>query len=158
MNDLAKLFLLAVAAAILAAMVLAVWLIGEGTLRNLAYIFVGGLVLAAIIASSALPIRAHRKRDMTGETRILDGTRTIVRETKVLDGRAPAQTDVKLLQLPQQPQGGAWPELLRASWQAGLLANPRQGAGNGASSANGQDLAEFDFRGGGDSWDGDITP
>lgn len=148
MNDTTRLFLIGVTAAIIGALALAIWMIGADRLFTLALIFVGGVVLAGLVAASALPIRAARKKDPTGETRILDGTRTIVKETKVLDGRAPA--DVKLLQLPPQPQGGAWPELLRASWQAGLLANPKQ--------PKAQDPQDFDFTGDNDGWGGDIAP
>jgi len=149
MNDVTRLFLLIAGAAILAAGMLAIWLIGADRLFILALILVGSIGMAAIIASSALPIRAAKKRDMTGETRVLDGTRTVIRETKVLDGRAVTSPEVKLLQLPQQPQGGAWPELLRASYQAGLLGNGRP--------VPRQDLAEYDLTGsndaGGAEWD-----
>lgn len=159
MSDTTRLFLLAVLVAVLGALGLALWLIGAETLRTLAFILVGAVALAVILAASALPIRAARKKDMTGETRILDGTRTVVRETRVLDGRQALAPEVKLLQLPQQPTGGAWPELLRASYQAGLLGNPRQTIEQGAErSAAGQDLAEFDLTGGGDEWGGDISP
>jgi hypothetical protein len=144
------------------ALALSVWLIGADRLFILALILVGSVGLAAVIAASALPIRAAKKRDMTGETRVLDGTRTVIRETKVLDGRAVTSPEVKLLQLPQQPTGGAWPELLRASYQAGLLGNGR--------AVPRQDLPEYDLTGGGNGngaaewndnigeWSGDITP
>ena len=121
--------------------------------------------MAAIIAASALPIRAAKKKDPTNETRVLDGTRTVIRETKVLDGRAMTSPEVKLLQIPAQPAGGAWPELLRASYQAGLLGN-----GQRAATVPSSELAEYDLTGGGNGagaddwydpageWGGNITP
>lgn len=150
MSETARGFVLIAGAAILAAAMLAVWLLGADRLFILALILAGGLAMAGIIAASALPIRAARKRDMTGETRIMDGTRTVIKE-RVIDGRAPAQNDIRLLQLPQQPTGGAWPELLRASYQAGLLGNPAE------RSAPARDLEELDLTGG-DGWGGDIAP
>lgn len=125
MSDTTRLFLIAVLVAALLLGAVALWLIGADRLFTLALILVCGLVMAGMIAASALPIRAARKRDMTGETRILDGTRTIVRETKVLDGRAPAQNDIRLLQLPAAPSGAAFPEMLRAAYTAGQLRAPR---------------------------------
>jgi len=159
MSDVTRLALLIIGGAFLLALALAIWLIGADRLFILALILVGSIGMAAVIASSALPIRAARKRDMTGETRVLDGTRTVIRETKVLDGRAVTSPEVKLLQLPQQPTGGAWPELLRASYQAGLLGNGR--------TVPRQDLAEYDLTGSNDGgewddssgeWGGSIAP
>lgn len=121
MNDTTRLFLFAVLVAVLLLGAAALWLLGSDRLFLLALIFVGGLVMAGIIAASAFPIRAARKRDMTGETHYYhDGTRT-VKEVKVLDGRAPAQNDIKLLQLPAAPSGAAFPEMLRAAYESGQL-------------------------------------
>ena len=158
MSDVTRLALLIIGGAFLLAVALAIWLIGADRLFILALILVGSIGMAAIIASSALPIRAARKRDMTGETRVLDGTRTVIRETKVLDGRAPAQTDVKLLQLPAQPQAAAWPELLRASYQAGLLGNGQRSETIPARGLPDVDMTggEWDYSTG--EWGGDITP
>lgn len=159
MSDVTRLALLIIGGAFLLALALAIFLIGADRLFILALILVGSIGMAAIIAASALPIRAAKKKDPTNETRVLDGTRTVIRETKVLDGRAPAQTDVKLLQLPAQPAGGAWPELLRASYQAGLLGN-----GQRSEAVPARDLPEVDMTGGAEwydpngEWGGDITP
>jgi hypothetical protein len=142
-----------IALAVGGALVFAIWQIGPGTLRNLAYILVVAVALALVIGAAAFPIRAYRHKDYTGETRILDGTRTVVKETKILDGRAVTAPEVKLLQLPAQPQGGAFPELLRAAYQSGVLANPRQRPG--APLPPGQDLDEIDLTSG-DDWGGPI--
>lgn len=121
MNDTAKLFFLAVAVALIVALGLAVWLIGADTLRTVALILFSALALGLILAASALPIRAYRRRDFTGDHFHTDGTRTVVKETRIIDGRQVTAPEVKLLQLPAQAQGGAFPELLRAAYQAGTL-------------------------------------
>jgi len=121
-------------------------------------IFVGGLTLALVIGASALPIRAWRRNDNPPviERHFTDGTKTIVKETRVIDGRT-AQTDIKLLQMPAQPQAGAFPELLRAAYAAGhtALPGPRPPAYAEA------ELPAVDLAGGTewetvDGWDGDI--
>lgn len=154
MSDVTRLALLIIGGACLLALALAVWLIGADTLRTLALILTGAVALAVILAASALPLRAWRKRDPSGEAHHYhDGTR-VIEKVHTIDGRAVTSPEVKLLQLPAQPQGGAWPELLRASYTAGLLGNPRQ---PGATVVSGQDLAELDLAGDGDGWAGDIT-
>jgi len=165
MNDVTKAAVFLLAAAFLAAALLAVYMIGAETLRNVAYILAGAVALALILASSALPIRAAKKRDVTGEANHYyhDGTRT-VEKIHTIDGRAVTSPEVKLLQLPQQPAGGAWPELLRASYQAGLLGN-----GQRAATVPSSELAEYDLTGGNGAgaddwydpageWGGNITP
>lgn len=127
MNDAAKGFFIALGLALVVALGLAVWLLGSERLMTLGLIFVTGLTLALVFAAASLPIRAFRRRDQTGETHYVhDGTKTIVRETRILDGRQVTAPEVKLLQLPAQAQGGAFPELLRAAYQAGTLGNPAQ--------------------------------
>lgn len=117
-------FYVALGLALVAAAGLAVWLIGAARLALLATVLVVGVVAIGLIVASAFPIRAWKRRDITGEKHYFhDGTRTVVRETKILDGRQPATgAEVKLLQLPAQAQGGMFPELLRAAYQAGVLA------------------------------------
>jgi hypothetical protein len=85
-------------------------------------ILVGGLVVAGIIAASAFAIRAYRKTDNPPviEKHVYHEGRQIIRE-RVIDGRQALAPEVKLLQLPAQAQGGAFPELLRAAYQAGTL-------------------------------------
>jgi len=154
MNDVTRLALLIIGGAFLLALALCVWLIGADRLFILALIFVCALGLAAILAASALPLRAWRKRDLTGEAHHYhDGTRTI-EKVHTIDGRAVTSPEVKLLQLPAQPQGGAWPELLRAAYTAGALGSGQQ---PGATVVRGQDLAEYDLTGDGDGWAGDIS-
>lgn len=127
MNDARQGFLLALGLALVIGAALGVWLLGSERLMTLALILVIGLALALVMAAASLPIRAYRRRDMTGETHhIHDGTKTIVREVRILDGRQVTAPEVKLLQLPAQAQGGAFPELLRAAYQAGTLGNPAQ--------------------------------
>lgn len=165
MNDAGKLFLLALGLALVVALGLAVWLIGADTLRTVALVLGGALALAVILGASALPIRAYRRRDFTGDHFHHDGTRTIVKETRVIDGRQVTAPEVKLLQLPAQQSGGAFPELLRAAYAAGALTDGRNRAGAGYPAASGavipdQDLAEVDLTNGNDfdGWGGDITP
>ena len=157
MNDAAKGFFIALGLALVVALALAVWLIGASTLQTIALILGAGAAVAAILAASSLPLRAYRKRDQTGETHYVhDGTRTVVKETRILDGRQVTAPEVKLLQLPQQPNGGAFPELLRAAYQAGTLRLPaqREEATEGAD----QDLQELDLTGDLDGWGGEIRP
>ena len=118
------------------------------------------VALALVIAASALPIRSWRKRDYTGEHRVTDGTRTIVKEVRVLDGRAPAQTDVKLLQLPAQPQGAMYPELLRAAYAAGRISPHSASLSQPPTAASDYGettlLPEIDPSDDPDGWTGDI--
>ena len=160
MNDASKGFFIALGLALVVALALAVWLIGASTLQTVALILGAGGAAAAILAASALPIRAYRRRDMTGETHHYhDGTKTIVREreTRILDGRQVTAPEVKLLQLPQQTNGGAYPELLRAAFAAGTMRLPAQRPE--AAAIPDQDLQELDLTGDGlDGWGGEIRP
>ena len=125
MNENKSLLIVAVVlgAAVCAALIFAMWQMGSGTLRTMGLIFVAGLALALVIFASAFPIKAARYNDKPAppivEHHYHDGTQTIIKETKVLDGRPANQTDIKLLQLPAQPQAGAYPDLLRAAFAAG---------------------------------------
>jgi len=121
-DEVTRAFLVVFGLTAVAMGVLAIWLIGSEMLATLALVFVSGLTLALIIVASAFPIRAWRKNDSPPviERRIHDGTRTIVRETKMIDGRQALPPEVKLLQLPAGNQAGAFPELLRASYRAGI--------------------------------------
>lgn len=124
MSDTTRLFLLAVTVAALGLGGVALWLLGPDRLFTLAVILVCAVALGVVLAASSLPIRAANKRDATGETHYYhDGTRT-VREVKVLDGRAPAQNDIRLLQLPAAASAATFPEMLRAAYTAGQLRAP----------------------------------
>lgn len=120
---------LLLAAGFCLAMIYAMWQIGSATLRTMGLIFVGGITLALVIGAAAIPIRAWRRNDSPPviERHFTDGTRTIIKE-RVLDGRPPTQTDIKLLQLPAQPQAGAYPDLLRAAFAAGATQLPARRA------------------------------
>jgi hypothetical protein len=120
---------IALALALIAGALLAVWLIGSERLFILAVILIGGLVVAGIIAASAFAIRAYRKTDNPPviEKHVYHEGRQIIRE-RVIDGRQALAPEVKLLQLPAQAQGGAFPELLRAAYQAGTLRGAPQEA------------------------------
>lgn len=113
---------IALALALITAAVLTVYLLGADRLFILAVILVGGLVVAGSIAASALAIRAYRKNDSPPviEKHIYHEGRQIIRE-RVIEGRQVTAPEVKLLQLPAQAHGGAFPELLRAAYQAGTL-------------------------------------
>jgi len=117
------------ALALAAAAALAVFLIGGDRLFILGAVLVGGLVVAGIIAALAFAIRAYRKNDALPviEKHFYHEGRQIIRE-RVIDNRPAAAPDVRLLQLPAAPQGGAFPELLRAAYQAGTLRGAPQEA------------------------------
>jgi hypothetical protein len=152
---------IALALALIAAALLAVWLIGSATLRTLGLILAIGLTLALVIGASALPIRAWRRKDHTGETHYVhEGTKTIVRETRILDGRTIEAP--KVYQLPAPPQGGAFPELLRAAYAAGRisphsssLGQPQRGYQSDPDYSEAE-ISEVDL-GDDDGWAGDIT-
>ena len=147
MKETAKYFYLAGGLALAVAFGLAIHLLGGDRLMTLALILVSGLAVAVVVGTSALPIRAWKRRDMTGETHhIHDGTRTVIKETRVLDGRTVEAP--KLYQLPAAQGQQFFPELLRASYQAGLLADRR--ASEPAVDAEVRELEP-------DGWDGDIT-
>jgi hypothetical protein len=98
----------------------ALWLIGADTLRTMAIILGACLGLALLIGAGALFVRAWKKSDNPPrviEHHFHEGTRVIERHT--IDGR---QVEApKLYQLPAPPSGGAFPDLLRAAYQAGTL-------------------------------------
>ena len=159
MNDTLKGFLLAAAVAMLAALGVFLFLVGAETLRLVALVIGGAVALAVILGASALPIRAYRRKDMTGETHHYhEGTKTIVKETRVLDGRAIEAP--KIYQLPAQPQGGAFPELLRAAFQAGALTDGRasRGVHDYQPAQPDRELRELDLDPDVDGWEGDVTP
>lgn len=158
MAEIGRLFLLVMAVSLMAALILAVWLIGAATLQMVALILAGAVAASLVIGATAFPIRAWRRRDPTGETHHYhDGTRTVVREVRVLDGRQPTAPEVKLLQLPAQPTGGAFPELLRAAYAAGVgrALNASDPAAGGPSD---HELDEVDLAGDADGWGGAIRP
>lgn len=121
----------ALALALVAAAGLGVFLIGGDRLFILGLVFVGGLVVAGGLAGLALVIRAYRKNDAAPviEKHIYHEGRQVIHE-RVIDNRPAAglAPQVRLLQLPAAPQGGAFPELLRAAYQAGTLRGAPQEA------------------------------
>jgi|GEM_PF-777677 len=159
MNEAAKSFLIALGLALVVALGLAVWLLGGDRLMTLALILIIALGLALVLAAAALPIRAWRRRDPTGETHHYhDGTHTVVKETRVLDGRVAEAP--KLYPLPPQPAGAFFPELLRTAYRAGMLSAPATDVYTAAEKrlsdvytepAEAKALPP-------DGWDGDITP
>lgn len=150
----------ALALALGGGLMLAIYLIGGDALRTMGLILISGLTLALVIAASALPIRAWRRRDFTGDHYHHDGTKTVVRETRIIDGRAPAPANIKLLQLPAQPQAGAYPELLRAAYQAGATTLPARNTAGPWQSEPGAyteaEIGELDLVDARAGWDGDI--
>lgn len=156
----------ALALALGGGLLLAIYLIGGDALRTMGLILIAGLTLALVIGASALPIRAWRRKDATGESHHYhDGTKTVVRETRIIDGRAPTQTDIKLLQMPAQQSGALYPELLRAAYSAGRLsptstALGQQPAGGNYDPRSAYTEAELPTVGfeDDDGWGGDITP
>ncbi len=147
MNDAARGFLIALGLALVVALGLAVWLLGGDRLMTLALILVSALALAGVLAAAALPIRAWKRRDPTGETHHYhDGTRTVVKETRVLDGRVAEAP--RFYPLPPQPAGTCFPELMRAAYRAGMLNAP-------VTETNTEPAAIKALPS--DGWDGDIT-
>lgn len=146
--------LIALALALVAGALLGVYLIGSETLRTMGLILVVAIALALVIGASALPIRMWRRKDQTGETHYVhDGTKTIVKEVRVLDGRV--AEGPKLYQLPAQPQGAAFPDLLRAAYAAGATALPARSSSRLEPEPDyaETDLPELNMA---DGWDGDI--
>lgn len=137
MKDVLPIFLVVLALAVIGGLIYAIFLIGAETVKILATLLVSGLILAGLIAASAFPIRAWRKNDAAPIEK------QVIREVRVLDNR-PAP--VPQLPAPQQAPFGVFPELLRASYQAGQLAAPRSGTVD----------AEYRHLEG-DGWNGDIT-
>jgi hypothetical protein len=137
MKDVTVGLIIILAVALVGGVIFAISLIGSAALTVLATLLIGGLVLAGLIAVSALPIRAWRKNDAKPIER------QVIREVHILDNR-PAP----LPQLPasQQPSFGVFPELLRASYQAGQLAAP-----------HGETVDAQVTHLSGDDWTGDIT-
>ena len=160
-NETVSVLSIILALALIAGVLLAVWLIGSDTLRILGLILGIGLTLAAVIGASALPIRAWRRKDRTGETHYVhEGTKTVIRETRILDGRA--QEAPKIYQLPAAPQGGAFPELLRAAYAAGRISPHSSSLGQPPGGYQSDpdyseaEITEVDL-GDDDGWSGDIT-
>jgi hypothetical protein len=161
-NSIAGQLIIALVVALIAVLGFAIYLIGSERLYTLALILVSGLVLAVIIAACAVAIRAWRKNDAPPviERHFTDGTKTIIRETRVLDGRTIEAP--KIYQLPAAPQGGQFPELLRAAYQAGrispqssVLGQPTSGY-RPTSDDSEAELQPLDL-GDEDGWLGDIT-
>lgn len=139
------------------ALVFALWWMGRDHVRLLALLLIAGLLMIGLVGMSALPIRAYRKKDATGETHhyVHDGTKTIVRE-RVLDGRA--QGDVRLLQLPQTGSQAVFPEMLSAAYRSGMLARQSQATVRNAGDddgevVDGEVLREWEPG----EWDGEIN-
>lgn len=105
--------------ALVAALGIGLWLIGAETLRVMGLILTVGLVAVGLTGALALVVRAWRKNDSLPIERQVVRE---VRETRILDGREPAP------QSPAQAPFGVFPEMLRASYRAGLLSG-REDAG-----------------------------
>ena len=137
MKDILPVLLVNLALALVAGVIFTVWLIGAETMKVLAGMLVGGLLLIGLVAAAALPIRAWKKNDAKPIEK------QVIREVRILDGR-PAP--VPQLPPPQQPPFGVFPELLRAAYQSGQLS---------ARSGEAIDAAVRELPA--DGWDGDIT-
>jgi len=158
---------LLLAGAFLLATIYAMWQIGRDRLYTLGLIFTCAVGATLVLVALAIIVRMWRKNDSPPviERHFTDGTRTIVKEVKVLDGRAPAQNDIKLLQLPAQGQSALYPELLRAAFQAGRI-SPHNTSALTQSQTGGDydptrayteaELPEVGFDDE-DGWGGDIT-
>lgn len=127
--------------ALVAALGVGLWLIGAETLQVMGLIFVSGLVAVGLVVAVAVLVRAYRRQDA------LPIERQVIRETRIIDSREPAP------QLPSATPSpfGVFPELLRASYRAGLLTG-QDGRGEVLEAEVRQLPAH------GQSWNGDIIP
>lgn len=123
MGGLGVTLLAILALAAVGGLLFTLWLVGPETLRTVLGVLTGALALALVLAASALPIRAWKRRDNEPvvEHHYHDGTTKVI-EKHTIDGRQINQPDIKLLQLPAQGSGMAFPELMRSAYRAGLLA------------------------------------
>ena len=121
---------------------LAVWLLGADRLFVLALVFVGGLVLVGVMVAAAFIVRQWRRSDANPlvEHHYHDGTRTVERVERVIDGRP---QPLPQLPAPAQPPLGVFPELLRASYQAGYLGRGPEGETVDASVRDVTDSGEW---------------
>jgi len=136
---------IALALALIVALGVFLFLVGSAVLQTVALVIGGAVAAAVVLVASSFPIRAYRRKDATGETHYVhDGTRTVIKE-RILDGRAIESP--KLYQLPAQPSGAFYPELMRAAFTAGALG---QRAGGETVDAEVRELTA-------DEWSGDIN-
>ncbi|HEY64249.1 MAG TPA: hypothetical protein G4O02_06720 [Caldilineae bacterium] len=144
-EGVAALFALAFGLAMVAGVIYTIHLVGAEVMATLLMVLAGALGTALVLAALALPIRAWRKNDNAViERHYHDGTRTIVKEIR--DGRV---VEPKLYQLPAPPQNaGAFPELLRAAYQAGMLQQ------QGPIEAGYREVEPVEL----DEWEGEIRP
>lgn len=149
---------LLLAGAFLLATIYAMWQIGSDRLYTLGLIITCAIALTLVLLAVAIIVRQYRRNDSPPviERHFTDGTRTIVKEVKVLDGRAPAQNDIKLLQLPAQPQAGAFPEILRSAYAAGAATLPARSTSRPDPGYIESEIEEHDLHDWGAGWDGDI--
>jgi hypothetical protein len=129
---------IALAVALVAALGLVAWLIGAQTLRVMALVLVSGLVVVGLLLGAAAVVRAWRKNDAPPIER------QVIREVRIIDRAAQPQ-------LPSVPPFGVFPELLRASYRAGLLSGQD-------GSADVVDGEAHHLHPDGQSWSGDIMP
>ena len=132
---------IALAVALVVALGMAGVMIGAQTLRVLAVVLVSGLVVVGLLCGAALVVRAYRKNDAKPIER------QVIREVRIIDRAGPAP---QLPTLHPEPFG-VFPELLRASYRAGLLSG-QDGRGDVVEAEVHQLHAD------GRSWGGDITP
>lgn len=132
--------ILGVMLAMITAAGMTVWLLGTERLFVLALILVCGLVVVGVILAAGVVVRQYRRNDAPPVIERHfhhDGTRTI---EKVIDSRPIAA--LPQWQTPQLPAYGAFPELLRAAYQAGALPT--------------RDAVDAEVREAGEEWGGEI--
>lgn len=148
---------LLLAGAFLLATIYAMWQIGRDRLYTLGLILTCAVAATLVLVALAIIVRMWRRNDAPPviERHFRDGTVRII-EKHTLDGRAPAQNDIKLLQLPAQPQAGAYPELLRAAYAAGATRLPAHSTSQIDPGYIEGEIEEQDLSDWGAGWDGDI--
>ncbi len=137
-RDVVAVGLILAALGIVASVLRFIDLIGSESLRTLAYVGLGGVLAVGLV----LAIGWAASRILSATRPVQPEKQTVIRE-RIIDNRQHAPM---IYQLPQQPNAGAFPELLRAAYQAGQLRLP--------STTKPADMPDQDAQA--DDWPGNI--
>lgn len=135
-------FVVIIAIGVLAAIGIVLYRLDVDEIYTLALIGIGGVVLALIVAAAAFPIKAHRSGGPRERERIIERDRHTIEH----DGRVPEAPKIHLLDR-QQGMHGAFPDLLRAAYLAGV---------RGLTHEQEQETVDGEVRDLTDEWRGEI--